>query len=117
MAYEFYPSQQWFPVVIQCDSVHSRLGAELLECNCDYTRESRYAEILNQLTVGDVAEFHQKYVVDDQSSKVIVTVIEKENGTAQIGRGLPSEPEKVYANIADFQKELQLIPAIGNTCR
>ncbi|XP_028967540.1 insulin-degrading enzyme [Galendromus occidentalis] len=94
-----------------------RLGAELLDCNCDYTREKRYAEILSQLTVDDVAEFHQKYVVDNRSSKVIVTVIEKEDGTAQIGRGLPSQPEEVYTNIADFQKELQLLPAIGNTCR
>ena len=119
-------SQKFLSPSTSCESratVHgtlkffSRLGAELLDCNCDYTREKRYAEILSQLTVDDVVKFHQEYVVDDHSSKVIVTVIEKEKGTAEIGRGLPSQPETVYADIASFQKELHLLPPIGNTCR
>ncbi|OQR68489.1 insulin-degrading enzyme-like [Tropilaelaps mercedesae] len=94
-----------------------RLGSELLECNCDYTREARYASILSELTVDDVRKFHRTYCDDDESWKVIVTIMEKEAGETQIGRGFPRQPDETYKNIAQFQENLKLLPPVESNCR
>ncbi|XP_022698402.1 insulin-degrading enzyme-like [Varroa jacobsoni] len=94
-----------------------RLGSELLDCNCDYTREARYAAILSKLTVDDVKQFHQTYCNNDQTWKVIVTIIEKDAGDTQIGQGFPRDPKEKFSDIAQFQNKLKLLPPVKSRCR